>query len=26
MLHHEAEWSSKGNILIADTILSEPDP
>jgi len=26
MLHHEVEWSSKGNILIADTILSEPDP
>jgi len=26
MLHLEAEWSSKQNILIADTILAEPGP
>jgi len=26
MLHLEAEWSSKLNILIADTILAESDP
>jgi len=26
MLHHGAEWSSKQNILIADTILAEPGP
>jgi len=25
MLHLEAEWLSKQNILIADTILAEPD-
>jgi len=24
MLHLEAEWTSKQNILIADTILAEP--
>jgi len=24
MLHLEAEWRSKQNILIADTILAEP--
>jgi len=24
MLHLEAEWPSKQNILIADTILAEP--
>ena len=26
MLHLEAEWPSKQNILIADTILAEPGP
>jgi len=26
MLHLEAEWTSKQNILIADTILAEPGP
>ena len=26
MLHLEAEWPSKQNILIADTILEEPGP
>jgi len=26
MLHLEAEWPSKGNSLIADTILVEPGP
>jgi len=26
MLHLEAEWPSRQNILIADTILAEPDP
>jgi len=26
MLHLEAEWSSKQNILIADTIWAEPGP
>jgi len=26
MLHLEAEWPSKHNILIADTILAEPGP
>jgi len=26
MLHLEAEWTSKQNIPIADTILVEPDP
>ena len=26
MLHFEAEWTSKENILIADTILAEPGP
>jgi len=26
MLHFEAEWTSKQNILIADTILAEPGP
>jgi len=26
MLHLEAEWPSKSNILIADTILAEPGP
>jgi len=26
MLHLEAEWISKQNILIADTILAEPGP
>ena len=26
MLHHEAEWPSKQNSLIADTILAEPGP
>jgi len=26
MLHLEAEWLSKQNILIADTILAEPGP
>jgi len=26
MLHLEAKWTSKQHILIADTILAEPDP
>jgi len=26
MLHLEAEWPSKQNILIADTILAQPGP
>jgi len=26
MLHLETEWTSKHNILIADTILAEPGP
>jgi len=26
MLHLEAEWPSKQNILVADTILAEPGP
>jgi len=26
VLHLEAEWPSKQNILIADTILAEPGP
>jgi len=26
MLHLKAEWTSKQNILIADTILAEPGP
>jgi len=26
MLHLEAEWTSKQNILISDTILAEPGP
>jgi len=26
MLHLETEWTSKQNILIADTILEEPGP
>jgi len=26
MLHLEAEWPSKQNILIADTIFAEPSP
>jgi len=26
MLHLEAEWPSKQNILIAETILAEPGP
>jgi len=26
MLHLEAAWPSKQNILIADTILAEPGP
>jgi len=26
MLHLEAVWPSKLNILLADTILAEPDP
>jgi len=26
MLHLEAEWPSKQNILITDTILAEPGP
>jgi len=26
MLHNEAEWPSKQDILIADTILAEPGP
>jgi len=26
MLHLEAEWTSKQNILMADTILAEPGP
>jgi len=26
MLHLEAKWSSKRNIIIADTILAEPGP
>jgi len=26
MLHLEAEWPSRQNILIVDTILAEPDP
>jgi len=26
MLHLEAEWISKQNILIADTVLAEPGP
>jgi len=26
MLHLEAEWSSKQNILIADKIFAEPGP
>ena len=26
MLHLEAEWPSKQNILIPDTILAEPGP
>jgi len=26
MLHLEGEWLSRQNILIADTILAEPDP
>jgi len=26
MLHLETEWTSKQNILIADTILTEPGP
>jgi len=26
MLHLEAKWTSKQNILIADTILAEPGP
>jgi len=26
MLHLEAAWTSKQNILIADTILAEPRP
>jgi len=26
MLNLEAEWTSKQNILIADTILAEPGP
>jgi len=25
-LHLEVEWTSTQNILIADTILAEPDP
>jgi len=26
MLHFVAEWPSKQNVLIADTILAEPGP
>jgi len=26
MLHLEGKWPSRQNILIADTILAEPDP
>jgi len=26
MLHLEAEWPSKQNILIADTVVAEPGP
>jgi len=26
MLHLEAEWPSKQNVLIADTIVAEPGP
>jgi len=26
MLHVETEWTSKQNILIADTVLAEPGP